>query len=299
MDTLKSSLLRKFLESFCEIYRNVYMWMALQKRILLKTLTFSALLGFSILSYAIDITGWTCDGSCGTLGADGVVTLPPSGQPYGWIASTESSPTGLAPASITVLTGSGSTTGSRIRSPLFSATSGEELAFYYNYVSSDGAGFADYAWVRLVDQNNNEVAILFTARTTPTGNTVPGANMPLPVATLNPPNAPIIPGGPAWSPLGGSSGTCYSAGCGYTGWVSATYSIPATGNFYLEIGVVNWNDSAYQSGLAFDGVTVGGDPIGPAAAAIPTLQEWALLLMGLLLGGLVWRSARRNGRMAG
>ena len=251
-----------------------------------------------MLSYAINITGWTCDGSCGSLGADGVVTLPPSGQPYGWIASTGTSPTGLAPASITTLTGAGSTTGSRIRSPLFSATSGEELAFYYNYVTSDGADYADYAWARLVDQDNNEVAILFTARTTTAGNTVPGFNMPPLVATLNPPNAPIIPGGPAWSPLGGSSGACYNTGCGYTGWVSATYSIPATGNFFLEIGVINWNDNNYQSGLAFDGVTVGGQPIGPTGAAIPTLQEWALLLMGLVLGGLVWRQSRRKGRMS-
>ena len=45
----------------------------------------------------------------------------------------------------------------------------------------------------------------------------------------------------------------------------------------------------------------GNIPVPPPAptAGIPTLQEWALLLMGLLLGGLVWRSARRNGRMAG
>lgn len=34
------------------------------------------------------------------------------------------------------------------------------------------------------------------------------------------------------------------------------------------------------------------------AANIPTLQEWALLLMGLLLGGLVWRQSRRKGRMS-
>lgn len=34
------------------------------------------------------------------------------------------------------------------------------------------------------------------------------------------------------------------------------------------------------------------------AMEIPTLQEWALLLMGLLLGGLVWRQSRRKGSMA-
>lgn len=35
-----------------------------------------------------------------------------------------------------------------------------------------------------------------------------------------------------------------------------------------------------------------------AAADIPTLQEWALMLMGLVLGGLVWRQSRRKGRMS-
>ncbi|MDS4030163.1 MAG: IPTL-CTERM sorting domain-containing protein [Candidatus Contendobacter sp.] len=34
------------------------------------------------------------------------------------------------------------------------------------------------------------------------------------------------------------------------------------------------------------------------AAPIPTLREWALMLFGLLLGGLVWRQARRKGNMA-
>jgi len=37
-------------------------------------------------------------------------------------------------------------------------------------------------------------------------------------------------------------------------------------------------------------------PVG-GGAAIPTLQEWALILMGLLFGGLVWRQSRRTGRM--
>ena len=32
--------------------------------------------------------GWTCTGNCGTSGADGVVTLAPSGgSKYGWVAS--------------------------------------------------------------------------------------------------------------------------------------------------------------------------------------------------------------------
>ena len=37
----------------------------------------------------------------------------------------------------------------------------------------------------------------------------------------------------------------------------------------------------------------------PASVSpIPTLQEWALMLMGLLLGGLVWYRSQRKGNMA-
>ena len=33
--------------------------------------------------------GWTCEGSCGALGADGVVTLAPSGSShYGWVSTS-------------------------------------------------------------------------------------------------------------------------------------------------------------------------------------------------------------------
>jgi len=42
------------------------------------------------------------------------------------------------------------------------------------------------------------------------------------------------------------------------------------------------------------------DSIGPdlqnglaGGVSIPALQEWALLLLGLALGGLIWRQSRR------
>ena len=89
---------------------------------------------------------------------------------------------------------------------------------------------------------------------------MPGFGLPATLATLTPPSDPIVPGGPAWSPLDGSSSECYAAGCGFTGWVNSNYVIPTAGNYYLEIGVVNWLDTAFDSGLAMDGVTVGGVP---------------------------------------
>lgn len=232
--------------------------------------------------------GWTCTGNCGTLGANGVVTTSPEGGSYGWVTSAGPYGVGL---------GYGETNGSRLRSSVFSANAGDALVFHFNFVTSDGAGFADYSWARLMDSSLANVADLFTARTTPSGNTVPGFGMPPIVATMIPALVTVIPGGPSWSPLGGSSGACYSGGCGYTGWVESTFNIAATGNYILEFGTVNWLDTSYDSGLAFDGITVGGNPIGcgqPGQPACPTPEPETLPLMGLGLLGLIFGLRRKN-----
>ncbi len=200
---------------------------------------------------------WLCEGSCGTGVADDVVTLAPGGgEQYGWVATTGSPLRSLGLPSI------GGTNGSRLRSPVFSVAGGETLEFQFNYVTSDGAGFADYAWARLLNASMEPVALLFTARTRSSGNIVPGFGMPEIAAVIIPETVNIIRGGPRWSPLGGDSGRCYASGCGHTDWVNSRYVIPETGDYVLEFGVVNWSDTAFQSGLAFDGVMVGGKPIG-------------------------------------
>ena len=234
--------------------------------------------------------GWTCTGNCGTLGANGVVTLAPSGgTQYGWVASNTGI-TGLGPF--------GGTDGSTLRSPLFSANAGDDLVFQFDYVTSDGAGFADYAWARLLDSGGTQVAMLFTARTTPGGNTVPGFGLPPIDATINPAVVTITPGGPSWSPLGGYSGACYNTGCGYTGWVEATYDIAVAGNYILEFGVVDWLDQIYDSGMAFDGLMVGGKPFGcgePGQPPCPTVipEPSTILLLGAGLVGLgLWGRKR-------
>jgi len=244
---------------------------------------FSGALLFSSSAAALPI-GWSCVGTCGSMGADGVVTASPAGGSYNYVATRS---TGAGGTSIDGLGVGSETTGSVARSNLFAANAGEELDFFFNYVSSDGGSFSDYAWVRLLDEALVPSAVLFTARTNNTAgaDTVPGFGLPALAAgvTLDPASTPIIPGGPVWSALGGSSGSCFSTGCGYTGWIGMNYVFAAAGNFFLEFGVVNWTDTMFQSGLAFDNITVAGVPIDPQPVSAPgTLAMFGLALLGMV-----------------
>jgi hypothetical protein len=230
-------------------------------------------------------SGWTGSGNFGTSAANGVVSLAPGGgSQYGFV-STEGGVTGVSPFDLP-----GNTTGSVLRSSIFSAQAGDALDFDFNFVTSDGAGFSDYGWARLLNADLSQAALLFTARTTTSGNTVPGFGLPVTTATVTP--SPIIGGAPTWSGLGSSSNTCFSGGCGYTGWVSSTFAIASSGSYILEFGVINWSDTAFQTGLAFDGITVDGTPI----SAVPEPESLALMLAGLGLVGVIAR--RRQSKLA-
>ena len=231
--------------------------------------------------------GWTCQGVCGTLGADGVVTLGPSGNAYDYVTTTDSNAIKLG------LHLGSETNGSLLQTATFSASAGDPLHFYFNFVTSDGAGYADYAFVELVNASTLASQLLFTARTTPSGNTVPGFNMPAIAAgvTLNPSKVTVIGGGPIWSPLGADSGSCFNTGCGYTGWVGSSFTIGSAGDYFLDFGVMNWNDEQFQSGLAIDNVTVAGTPIpGEGGGTVPEPGSMTLVGTGLLgLAGAVRR----------
>jgi len=230
--------------------------------------------------------GWACTGGCGTLGLDGVVTLSPFGSPFYEYVTTVGGPAGGGEiASV------GGTNGSMLSTPTFSAKAGDLLDFYFNYVTSDGSGFADYGWAELVNATTlAPVAMLFNARTEPAGTIAPGTGLPAPVATLIPPSVPIISGGPVWSPLGGSSGACYAAGCGYTGWIESQYNIAAAGNYVLQFGVTNWTDTIFDTGMAIDGVKVAGNPI--PVGNVP--EPGTLMLLGSGLIGVVAMIRRRR-----
>lgn len=113
--------------------------------------------------------------------------------------------------------------------------------------------------------------------------------MPPVNAVLTPASVTITGGAPIWSALGGSSGSCYAAGCGYTGWVNANYTIATAGNYYLQIGVTNWQDHGWDTGLAMSGVTVDGTPI----TDVPEPAELGMFGLGLLLIGALAGLRRR------
>ena len=168
------------------------------------------------------------------------MTAPPNSGTYQWI-STSGGVSGVGQ-----LPSVGGTNGTLYTTSSFTANVGDVLTYYFNYVTSDGAQYADYAWAQLKDTANNLVATLLTAATKTSGDIIPGQGLPPIVATLNPTHVPIIPGGVSWAPLsfaGPNNSSCYATGCGYTGWVKSVYTITTAGTYVLQFGVSNFLDA--------------------------------------------------------
>lgn len=232
-------------------------------RITTKPLLFIACAG-ALMSSSV-VSAADCIGNCGKVSGSfsgSIGPAPTNSGAYDWVSTNN----GLFGAATLPGYSGGATTGSELTSDSFFGFVGQKVSFFFNYITSDGSGFADYSFAQLINTSTGSVANLFTARTQPSGTIAPGFNLPPVEATLSPATVPIIPGAPIWEPLGGSSGTCYSAGCGYTGWIQSDYELSEAGTYQLRFGAANWSDTAYQSGLAFSGLVLDGNVIGDGSS---------------------------------
>lgn len=256
--------------------------------------------GALISAHAATITPGTCIGNCGTTAPNGDVITPPSGDS---ILTFVSSVNGVSGGGvIPVGAVGGETDGSTLSSALFSANAGDALKFEFLYITSDGtSSFQDYGWAALMNADGTEAALLFTGRTEPSPTSiVPGAGLPPPQATLTPSSVPILNGptsttGTVFNELGSYTGQCYQGigqGCGNSGWVSATYTVPKAGNYFFAYGVTNYGDTLYDSSLVIDTVTVGSGP--PVIGGSPEPGTLVMVLFGL--GTIGFKLRRRQAR---
>jgi len=224
----------------------------------------------------------SCVGNCGTdTVPDGVVTTPPSGaSTVLYVSTAGSTDTTAAAGALSALGVPGSfTNGSVYTTSTFSVGAGTNVLGYFDYVTSDGSGYPDSAYAALYTSGGTEVALLFSAQTTPSGDTSPGFAVtggPAVDATLTPSGVDLgTQAGPSWSELGASSGACWTApGCGSTGWVESQYTITTAGSYYIQFGVANANDEEYDSGLA-------------ATLQVPEPGTLALVFTGLGFVGIL------------
>lgn len=258
---------------------------------------------------------WTYTGTAGIVAGNTTVSSAPTGNAQFGYVSTFGGVSGTSPLDLKS-EGRGTenqTNGTRIVSSAFNASANDTLTLYFNYVSTDGRGYDDYAWARLVNATtNNTAAWLFTARSTNSanGNVVPGNVLDRQTDNKLPDELDAVlndgktigfdKAGTDWSPLGDSSGICWDSAntCGPTGWIKSAYDVAGAGSYFLEFGVINWGDEIFDTAMAFDFAGLQarnfpGTTPPPGPNAVPEPGMLALLAGGL---GLIGMSRRRQTR---
>ena len=267
----------------------------------------------AIVTPPADLAAWACTGACGAVAPGGDVGASPTGNAaFGYVTTFGSSATGVSPIDVKDNSTGVATNGSTFLSGAFSAARGDQLSLYFNYVSTDGKGFDDYGWARLVNASDHSlVSWLFTARSTNSGtrNVVPGDV--LDKDAFDPDE--VLVGYKDWdftsktsddpvdfSVLGDSNGSCWednAKGCGTTGWLQSLVSFSDAGSYRVEVGVNNWGDTLYDSALAFDFTGLRGVPqVNGPVSAVPEPASLPLLVSGLALVGLATRRRSTAGR---
>jgi len=275
--------------------------------------------------------GWTLqgtDGSGGSLGggvtASAAPFISPSGDSTDCYIVTDSGggypgfngstlPTAAIPGAPSI---GGSTEGSYMASPVFTAAAGQKLDFQFSFFTNDGSGtFSDWASSYLLPVTSKGVPTggpslnLFTARTGSNNTVVPGVGFTgFPAGlTLTPSTATLTnntffldPGtggtsnadpnatqyGPTRFPDTGKPG-------GATPWVDADFTFDATdaGSYELVMAASNVGDDSYSSGLLFTGQSITGGGVIVAAPEPGTLTLFGAALAGL---GAVRRRKRKK-----
>ncbi len=213
----------------------------------------------------------------------------------------------------------GTTNGSAMVSPVFTANPGQVLRFDFAFITNDGTmTFSDWAAVFLqpVDASGNPTGAslnLFTARTSDNSQVVPGFGFSgFPSGLVLSPSTASLQGdtfclngltggtdctdpnatqfGPHRFPYDSNPDPTLIGGS--TPWVDATFNFDTVtaGTYELVMAVGNVGDEVYSTGLLFGGQSITG---GSPAEDVPEPQAIALVGFAIIAFGL---TAHRRGK---